>query len=97
MKKKKTNLFPKTIPWPPPLWGFTKTGRIKKLTKNEVVQGDYSFLLIVYPEMKELLDKLFDCLPDDYVPLLIGKDYPGWVKGYIEKRLRKPSKESEKV
>jgi hypothetical protein len=94
MKKKKPNLIPKIIQWPP-LWGVTKTGQIRKYTKNEVVQGDFNFLLMVYPEMKELLDRLFDSLPEDQIPLLIGRDYPSWVKGYIEKRLKNQSKGKE--
>jgi hypothetical protein len=89
MKKKKPNLFPKTIPWPP-LWGFTGAGQIKKFTRNEVVQGDHNFLLMMYPEMKELFNILFDALSENQIPLLIGRDYPDWVRGYLEKRLQKP-------
>jgi len=79
------------------MWSITKTGHLKKVTKNEIVQGDFNFLILVYPAMKELFDLLFDSLQDNQIPLLIGGDYPGWAKAYIEKRLRKPTQEGIKI
>jgi hypothetical protein len=93
-KKKIKSLKPNFKHWPP-LWSVTRSGNIKKVTRNDVVQGDYEFLVMVYPEMEELFDSLFSAISDDQIVRLIGKDYPAWVRAYIEKRLRNPHKDKE--
>jgi len=88
MNKNKV-IKPKLVFWPagdPNLFTNRSSG-IQHISEEEIVQSDFEFMISVYPQMTELFDMLFENLPAENLPLLIGSNYPGWVHKYIERQL----------
>lgn len=56
-----------------------------------VVDCDHDYLLLTFPEYEKLENELFNLIPREEIPLLIGVSglYPRWVIKHLETRLKK--------
>jgi hypothetical protein len=61
---------------------------VLQISGQEIERANHAMLLRLFPQMLGLIEHLFDCVPDADLPLLVGGDYPDWVRAQVERRLK---------